>query len=83
MIALKEHKPYIRITEQPASPLRFRYACEGSAGSIYGVSSTPDKKTYPRIEVVGFRGKAVAIVSCVTTELPHRYVLFQFDSIYH
>merc|ERR1712029_536026 len=45
---------YVKITEQPASKgLRFRYECEGrSAGSIPGVSSTPENKTYPTIQVV-------------------------------
>ena len=44
---------YVKITEQPASKgLRFRYECEGrSAGSIPGVSSTPENKTYPTIQV--------------------------------
>lgn len=45
--------PSIRIVEQPASKaLRFRYECEGrSAGSIPGVNSTPENKTYPTIKV--------------------------------
>lgn len=45
--------PYIEIMEQPASKaLRFRYECEGrSAGSIPGVHSTPENKTYPKIRV--------------------------------
>lgn len=42
---------FVEITEQPASKaLRFRYECEGrSAGSIPGVNSTPENKTYPSI----------------------------------
>lgn len=45
--------PYVEIVEQPASKaLRFRYECEGrSAGSIPGVSSTPENKTFPTIRV--------------------------------
>lgn len=45
--------PYIKITEQPApKALRFRYECEGrSAGSIPGVNSTTENKTYPTIQV--------------------------------
>jgi len=45
---------YVKITEQPASKaLRFRYECEGrSAGSIPGVNSTPENKTYPTIQVI-------------------------------
>lgn len=44
---------YVEIIEQPASKaLRFRYECEGrSAGSIPGVNSTPENKTFPSIRV--------------------------------
>ena len=46
-------KPYVEIVEQPATKaLRFRYKCEGrSAGSIPGVNSTPENKTFPTIRV--------------------------------
>uniref|UniRef100_A0A336K2P2 CSON015181 protein n=1 Tax=Culicoides sonorensis TaxID=179676 RepID=A0A336K2P2_CULSO len=62
------------IIEQPASKaLRFRYECEGrSAGSIPGVKSTPENKTYPTIQVRGYQGRAVVVVSCVTKDPPHR-----------
>lgn len=65
---------FVRINEQPASKaLRFRYECEGrSAGSIPGVFSSPENKTFPSIEVVGYKGRAVVVVSCVTKELPYR-----------
>lgn len=45
--------PFVEILEQPASKaLRFRYECEGrSAGSIPGVNSTPENKTFPSIRV--------------------------------
>lgn len=45
--------PYVEIIEQPASKaLRFRYECEGrSAGSIPGINSTPESKTFPSIRV--------------------------------
>lgn len=48
------NRPYIQIIEQPASKaLRFRYECEGrSAGSIPGVNSTVDNKTFPTIQVM-------------------------------
>lgn len=48
------NSPYIEIIEQPASKaLRFRYECEGrSAGSIPGVNSTTENKTYPTIQVI-------------------------------
>lgn len=49
----RQQVPYVKIVEQPASKaLRFRYECEGrSAGSIPGVSSTPENKTFPSIQV--------------------------------
>ncbi|CAK1540811.1 unnamed protein product [Leptosia nina] len=67
-------QPYVRIVEQPASKaLRFRYECEGrSAGSIPGVTSTPEKKTYPTIEICGHRGPAIIVVSCVTRDEPFK-----------
>ncbi|XP_031785072.1 embryonic polarity protein dorsal isoform X2 [Nasonia vitripennis] len=66
--------PYVEIVEQPASKaLRFRYECEGrSAGSIPGVSSTPENKTFPTIRIVGYKGRAIVVVSCVTKDLPYR-----------
>lgn len=64
----------MKIVEQPASKaLRFRYECEGrSAGSIPGASSTPENKTFPSIQVVGYKGRAVVVVSCVTKDEPYR-----------
>ena len=45
--------PRLEIIEQPApKALRFRYECEGrSAGSIPGVHSTSENRTYPTIRV--------------------------------
>lgn len=65
---------YVRIVEQPASKaLRFRYECEGrSAGSLPGVHSTPEVKTFPTIQIVGYQGRAVVVVSCVTKDPPYR-----------
>ncbi|XP_026486466.1 transcription factor p65-like isoform X6 [Vanessa tameamea] len=67
-------QPFVRIVEQPASKaLRFRYECEGrSAGSIPGVNSTPERKTYPTIEICGHKGPAIVVVSCVTREEPYK-----------
>ncbi|XP_053961685.1 embryonic polarity protein dorsal isoform X3 [Anastrepha ludens] len=67
-------KAFVKIVEQPASKaLRFRYECEGrSAGSIPGVNSTPELKTFPTIEIVGYKGRAVVVVSCVTKDAPYR-----------
>lgn len=72
--AKSKKQAYVKITEQPASKgLRFRYECEGrSAGSIPGVSSTNDRKTHPTIQVVGYKGRAVVVVSAVTAEQPYR-----------
>ncbi|XP_058827207.1 embryonic polarity protein dorsal-like [Topomyia yanbarensis] len=69
-----QEKPYVVITEQPQSKaLRFRYECEGrSAGSIPGVRTTPEQKTFPSIEVRGYKGRALAVVSCVTKDPPYR-----------
>jgi len=65
---------YVKVVEQPASKgLRFRYECEGrSAGSIPGAGSTQENRTYPTIQVVGYTGRAVVVVSCVTNEPPYR-----------
>ncbi|CAG9823112.1 unnamed protein product, partial [Phaedon cochleariae] len=65
---------YVKIVEQPASKaLRFRYECEGrSAGSIPGARSTPETKTYPTVQIVGYQGRAVVVVSCVTKDAPHK-----------
>ncbi|XP_026732895.1 transcription factor p65-like [Trichoplusia ni] len=70
----RRDQPYVEIVEQPASKaLRFRYECEGrSAGSIPGVNSTTDNKTYPTIKICGYTGQVVIVVSCVTKDEPYR-----------
>merc|ERR1719410_2158548 len=74
LAATAEQKPSVRILEQPAShKLRFRYQCEGrGAGALQGQFSTADKKTFPKIQIVGYKGPAVVVVSCVThdSEVP-------------
>lgn len=67
-------KPYVEIVEQPAKcSLRFRYKCEGrSAGSLPGVSSTSENKTFPAIRIHNYVGRAVVVVSCVTRDAPYR-----------
>ena len=73
----REQKPHLRIIEQPKSnALRFRYQCEGrGAGALQGQHSNPEKKTFPKIQIVGYKGPAVVVVSCVThdTELPRAH----------
>merc|ERR1711892_896734 len=65
---MAEQKPSVRVLEQPAShKLRFRYQCEGrGAGALQGQFSTSDKKTFPKIQILGYKGPAVVVVSCVT-----------------
>ncbi|XP_011698133.1 PREDICTED: embryonic polarity protein dorsal-like isoform X3 [Wasmannia auropunctata] len=76
IVAMDDHiqQPHVEILEQPASKaLRFRYECEGrSAGSIPGVNSTPENKTFPSIRIMGYQGRAMVVVSCVTKDLPYR-----------
>ncbi|CAD6992094.1 unnamed protein product [Ceratitis capitata] len=66
--------PFVKIIEQPASRMvRFRYQCEGrSAAAVPGMSSTPRNKTYPEIEIVGYKGASVVVVSCVSKDAPYR-----------
>lgn len=66
--------PRVVITEQPAQKgLRFRYECEGrSAGSIPGANNTAENRTYPSIQIVGYRGRAIVVVSCVTKDPPYK-----------
>ncbi|KYN27449.1 PREDICTED: embryonic polarity protein dorsal isoform X2 [Trachymyrmex cornetzi] len=73
-IVMDSEQPRVEILEQPASKaLRFRYECEGrSAGSIPGVNSTPENKTFPSIRIVGYKGRAMVVVSCVTKDAPYR-----------
>jgi len=66
--------PFVKIIEQPAeNKLRFRYECEGrSAGALHGVNHSNENKTFPTIQVVGYKGPAVVVVSCVEDKPPHR-----------
>jgi len=61
-------EPHVVIIEQPAShKLRFRYECEGrGAGALQGATSTAEKKMFPKIQIRGYTGPAVVVVSCVT-----------------
>ncbi|CAL4103769.1 unnamed protein product [Meganyctiphanes norvegica] len=69
-----KRKAYVKVIEQPQpKALRFRYICEGrSAGSIPGIRSNAENKTYPAIQVCGYKGPAVVVVSCVTVDPPYR-----------
>jgi len=48
----------VQILEQPSpKSLRFRYECEGrSTGALTGLSSTNEKKTFPKIQVLSKHG---------------------------
>ncbi|XP_059097155.1 transcription factor p65-like isoform X2 [Tigriopus californicus] len=65
---------YVKVLEEPAdNKLRFRYECEGrSAGALHGGKSSGDNKTYPTIQIVGYQGPAVCVVSLVEHEKPYR-----------
>lgn len=69
-----QQQPHVVILEQPASrALRFRYQCEGRyPGTLVGVNSTAENKTYPTIKVMGIQKPAVVVVSCVTKDQPYR-----------
>ncbi|XP_061729663.1 transcription factor p65-like isoform X1 [Cydia pomonella] len=70
---MSSSKPYVIITEQPAGKSqRFRYLSEvdgaRSVGSIPGVSSTSERRTYPTIRVHGHNGPFVVLLSLLN---PH------------
>lgn len=65
--------PYVEIVEQPLSKIRFRYQSEGRASSaIPGANSKDDNKTFTKIRIVGYTGKASVVVSCVTDTKPYK-----------
>lgn len=66
------HRPYIRIIEQPQKSLRFRYQCEKRTGTIPGASSTSTNRTVCAIQIVGYTGRIVVVVSCVTKDEPYK-----------
>ena len=76
-LSTAEQKPSVHIVEQPAShKLRFRYQCEGrGAGALQGQFSTSEKKIFPKIQIQGYKGPAVVVVSCVTydNDLPRAH----------
>lgn len=68
--------PYIKIIEQPApKALRFRYECEGrSAGSIPGLNSTPENKTYPAIQVNNYLINNFSCSALYFTEIIRNFI---------
>lgn len=67
-------RPTVEIIEQPAErSFRFRYASEGRLkGSIEGANTTPQSKTFPKIEISNFTGDAEIVISCVSDTKPYR-----------
>lgn len=65
---------YLEILVEPQPKgLRFRYECEGrSAGSIPGVGSSTENKTFPTIKVCNYQGPITIVVSLVTKDPPYR-----------
>lgn len=63
---------YVEIVEQPIPNARFRYESEGSPRPLTGQNWTLKNKTFPKIRVVGYKGPAIVVVSCVTKDPPYR-----------
>lgn len=64
-------EPRIRILEQPTKSIRFRYINEGrNGGPVVGINSTQEYKTFVRIQLSNFTGRAIVVVSCVSHEGP-------------
>ncbi|CAH0714724.1 unnamed protein product, partial [Brenthis ino] len=64
--------PKVRIVEQPAQSVRFRYESEGRIEVIFGRSSVKCKrKTYPTLEIYGYEGEATITISLVTAQKPY------------
>ena len=48
-----------------------RFKTEGR-GTLHGISSTKDLKTYPTVQIIGLTGPAKVLVSCVEDSKPYR-----------
>lgn len=66
-------RPHVVIIEEPTNrTIRFRYQCENrTAASIPGMNSTPENRTFPTIQIVGYEGSVLVIISCVTSKPPY------------
>lgn len=63
--------PRIKIIEQPTQSIRFRYINEGrNGGPVVGMYSTLDQKSFVRIQLINYTGRAIVVVSCVSHEGP-------------
>lgn len=74
-----EYEATLRITEQPVEKFRFRYKSEmhGTHGSLNGQTSQRNTKTFPEVELVGYKGPAIIRCSLFQTNLesPHSHQL--------
>ena len=68
----KYHNVQVQIKEQPSpNKHRFRYETEGR-GTAGWLSGASNRKTSPTIEILGYKGPAKVLVSCVTDEAPYK-----------
>jgi len=65
---------HVEIVEQPSeNGFRFRYQSEGkNIGCLHGQTSNGPYRTYPKIKIEGYQGKASVVVSCVEENEPYR-----------
>ncbi|KAJ1531033.1 hypothetical protein ONE63_005863 [Megalurothrips usitatus] len=65
--------PRIKILEEPAQQVRFRYESEKLFPGTPGQSSNSTNKTFPTIQIQHYKGPSIAVVvSCVSKDLPVR-----------
>lgn len=74
-----EYEATLRITEQPVEKFRFRYKSEmhGTHGSLNGTNSQRNTKTFPEVNLCGYKGPAIIRCSLFQTNLesPHSHQL--------
>ena len=62
--------PTILIQEQPKPNYRFRFESEGVVDLLHGVNSTPEARTFPKVQVTIAEREKYArvdvVVSCVS-----------------
>uniref|UniRef100_A0A1I8PWX9 RHD domain-containing protein n=1 Tax=Stomoxys calcitrans TaxID=35570 RepID=A0A1I8PWX9_STOCA len=79
MAVKREYAATIRISEQPVEKFRFRYKSEmhGTHGSLNGANSVRNTKSFPEIELCGYKGDAVIRCSLFQTnrDSPHSHQL--------
>ncbi|XP_054725384.1 proto-oncogene c-Rel-like [Anastrepha obliqua] len=81
-------KPYVRIVEHPADKwFKFRYSSDSQTSSmLLGENWSPSRETYPAIEILNYKGRAVVIISCVTEDAPykpHPHTILNKDGYIH